>query len=72
MSNQRAAQMHQTAAGFAAADNQYRVIVDFFKRARTELAECGYEDAAYYFEQTEQYLVDGGKLTDSVTRILGL
>ena len=48
---------------------------DFFRLARKILESEGHEDAAYYFEQMEEYVADGSQLpTDyqGVTRALGI
>ena len=49
--------------------------VTFFKTARKLLEEYGHEDAAYYFEQVEEHLRDGGKLSSDssdVGKVLGV
>ena len=45
----------------------------FFKECRKVLTEYGHEDAAFYFEQVEEHLRNGGSLASKdVGRILGV
>ena len=49
--------------------------VTFFKYAKNVLEEYGHEDAAFYFEQVEEHLRDGGKLSSDssdVGKVLGV
>lgn len=48
-------------------------LVSFFKKAKHLLEQEGHEDAAFYFEQCEEWIRQGKSLTDeSAARILGL
>lgn len=47
-------------------------VYDFFKRARVALEQKGEEDAAFYFEQVEEHLTQGGRLSDPISKTLGL
>ena len=73
MSNQRPGKMHRAAMS----DNDPRGLVlrSFFRNAAKLLKEDGNEDAAFYFEQCEEW-VTGGKQIESgekdVAKILGL
>jgi len=45
----------------------------FFKACKEVLNEYGHDDAAFYFEQIETHLRDGGSLSSSEAgRILGV
>ena len=49
--------------------------VTFFKIAKQLLEQYGEEDAAFYFEQVEEHLRDGGKLSSDssdVGKVLGV
>ena len=47
--------------------------VTFFRIAKEELQNAGYEDEAFYFEQVKDYLKDGGELDPKkAARALGL
>ena len=48
-------------------------LVSFFKEAKLHLQMQGHEDAAFYFEQCEDWLREGKSLTkESTIKILGL
>ncbi len=71
MSNQRAGKTYSASAN----DNTGMGTVTFFKNAKLALEQAGYEDAAFYFEQIEDHLRDGGGLPQdsrSIERVLGL
>ncbi len=70
--NQRAGKTHGTAASFAGADRNDRMLVNFFRSAKEQLIQAGSEDAAYYFEMIEDHLRGGGSLNESPAKILGL
>ena len=59
MSNQRAAKTHKASGMDNGADMQ---IYQFFKQARMALEESGNEDAAFYFEQCEDWIRSGKSL----------
>jgi hypothetical protein len=49
--------------------------VSFFRAAKEELNSVGYEDAAFYFEQVEEWLRSGKNLPTTgkeVSKVLGL
>ena len=49
--------------------------VTFFKYAKNVLEEYGHEDAAFYFEQVEEHLREGGSLPQdahNIGRVLGV
>jgi len=72
MSNQRAGKMHRAGANDSLRDMQLR---NFFRMAKQMLEETKNEDAAFYFEQIEDHISEGGSiLTDDrqkISRILG-
>jgi len=70
--NQRAGRYHK-ASGMD--DGQSMKLYQFFKSCRRQLEEEGHEDAAFYFEQVEEYLKTGKSLPaldKDVAKILGL
>ena len=73
MSNQRPGKMHRAGAN----DNGLRdmQIRNFFRTSNQLLEDTGNEDAAFYFEQVEEHISNGGSIyTDdrqSISRILG-
>lgn len=71
MSNQRAGKWKPAAMN----DNRSNgmQIVSFFREAKEALERSGNEDAAFYFEQVEDWLREGKSLTDKkAAYILGL
>ena len=72
MSNQRAGKMHRAGANDSLKDMHLRT---FFRAAAQLLEDTGNEDAAFYFEQVEEHISNGGSIyTDdrqSISRILG-
>ena len=73
MSNQRPGKMHRAAMS----DNDPRgmVLRGFFRNAAKLLKENGNDDAAFYFEQCEDWVNDGKQIQNGekdVARILGL
>ena len=71
MSNQRPGKMKPAAMS----DNRSNgmQVVTFFKEAKEALERSGNGDAAFYFEQVEDWLREGKTLTDKrVEHILGL
>ena len=45
----------------------------FFKACKEVLAEYGHDDAAFYFEQVEEHMRNGGSLSvNDAGRILGV
>ena len=49
--------------------------INFFKTAKELLEKYGHDDAAFYFEQVEEHLRDGGKLSSDssdVGKVLGV
>ena len=71
MSNQRPGKFKTATIRDASGMNT----VTFFKNARKLLEEYGHEDAAFYFEQVEEHLRDGGKLSSDssdVGKVLGV
>ena len=70
MSNQRAAKMHKASGMDNGSDMK---IYQFFKQARVALEESGNEDAAFYFEQCEEWIRSGKSLYDKPAHyILGV
>lgn len=65
MSNQRAGKTYSASAS----DNSGMGTVNFFKYAKQALESAGYEDAAFYFEQVEDHLRDGGSLPTDIRNI---
>ena len=50
-------------------------IFKFFKEARTQLEDAGHEDAAFYFEQMQDWISSGKKLPtdkETIIRALGI
>ena len=73
--NQRRGRTHSASASSHNADSQARLLHKFFKTSRELLEECGYEDAAFYFEQCEELFTNGGSLPSNradISRLLGL
>jgi hypothetical protein len=71
MSNQRAGKWKPAAM----TDNRSNgmQLVTFFKEAKEDLKRHGQDDAAFYFEQVEDWLREGKSLTDKrASYILGL
>lgn len=69
--NQRAGKTYRAASN----DNSGMGTMLFFKYAAEALTESGYEDEAFYFEQIEDHLRDGGGLPQdkrSIEKVLGL
>lgn len=70
--NQRMGKSHKASG----ADNgESMKLYQFFKSCRRQLEEEGHEDAAFYFEQVEEYLKSGKSLPGldkQVANILGL
>jgi|SaaInlLV_10m_DNA_1039704.scaffolds.fasta_scaffold26896_5 hypothetical protein len=71
MSNQRAGKMHPAAMRDNGQVNEM-TLVTFFKSAKEVLEREGHEDVAFYFEQCEDWLRSGKKITSDAGRILGL
>jgi len=70
LSNQRAAKTHKASGMDNGADMQ---IYQFFKQCRMALEESGNEDAAFYFEQCEDWIRSGKSLNSkSAAHILGV
>jgi len=49
--------------------------ISFFRTAKEELLSVGYDDAAFYFEQVEEWLRSGKSLPTTnkeVSKVLGL
>ena len=73
MSNQRPGKMHSAGAS----DNGLRdmQLKIFFRTCKEMLEQTDNEDAAFYFEQVEEHISNGGSIyTDdkqSISRILG-
>lgn len=69
MSNQRPGKMKPAAMN----DSGGLDLVNFFKYAKEALEAKGEEDAAFYFEQCEDFIRAGGSLSDrTVSKALGL
>lgn len=71
--NQRRGKTHRAAAFDDRPGDM--TLVTFLKEAVTQLRDSGYEDPAFYFEQVEEHLRNGGRLAGSprdVARVLGL
>ena len=72
MSNQRAGKMHRAGASDSLKDMQLKI---FFRTCKEMLEQTDNEDAAFYFEQVEEHITNGGSIfTDdrqSISRILG-
>lgn len=70
MSNQRKGKTHK-ATGFDGMQAMKTLL--FFKACKQVLEEYGHDDAAFYFEQIETHLRNGGSLDESKAgRILGV
>lgn len=73
MSNQRPGKTHRAGANDGMRDMQLR---NFFRGAKQLLEETGNDDAAFYFEQVEEHISNGGAIfTDdrqTIGRILGV
>ena len=70
MSNQRAGKTHKASGMDNGSDMK---IYQFFKQARVALEESGNEDAAFYFEQCEEWIRSGKSLHDKPAHhILGV
>jgi len=70
MSNQRAGTWKS--ANMSAGDSYDRKLLEFFRAAKVALEKSDKEDAAFYFEQVEDWLLSGHKLSDNVYKVLGL
>ena len=72
MSNQRAGKTHRAAANDGLREMQLR---NFFRTGKQLLEDTGNEDAAFYFEQVEEHISNGGSIftedKQTVSRILG-
>ena len=71
--NQRPGKKHKAAMGDN--DPQGLLLRAFFRNAAKLLNEKGEEDAAFYFEQCEEWVTSGKRIQDGekdVARILGL
>lgn len=67
---QRAGKSHKASG---AEDGKAMQTYTFFKECRKVLEQYGHEDAAFYFEQVEEHLRNGGSLTSKdAGRILGV
>lgn len=67
---QRAGKSHKASG---ADDPRAMQTYSFFKECRKVLTEYGHDDAAFYFEQVEEHLRNGGSLASKdVGRILGV
>ena len=73
MSNQRAGKTHRASLGDGMSDMKLR---NFFRTSKKLLEANGNEDAAFYFEQVEEHISNGGAIfTDdrqTIGRILGV
>lgn len=70
MSNQRPGKKQR---GIGAGDGALMTQMLFFKACKEVLSEYGHEDAAFYFEQVEEHLRNGGSLSSNEAgRILGV
>lgn len=72
MSNQRPGKTHKAAAGDGLQDMKLR---NFFRSCREILNAEGNDDAAFWFEQIEEHINNGGRLPDSraeIARMLGV
>jgi len=70
--NQRAGKTYRAAASDGLADMKLK---NFFRGAKEMLEEAGYDDAAFYFEQCEDHIVNGKSLPyerKDIARVLGL
>ena len=47
-------------------------VFEFFKRAQETLERVGEKDAAFYMEQVHDHLRQGGRLSESTSKIFGL
>ena len=73
MSNQRAGKMHRAGANDS---NREMILRNFFRTSKQLLTEAGNEDAAFYFEQVEEHIQNGGSIyidhPQSIGKILGV
>lgn len=70
MSNQRKGKTYK-ASGMDNMQGMKNLL--FFKACKQVLEEYGHDDAAFYFEQIESHLRDGGSLDETQAgRILGV
>ena len=72
MSNQRAGKMHRAGASDSLKDMQLKI---FFRTCKEMLEQTDNEDAAFYFEQCEDWINEGKQIQNGekdVARILGL
>ena len=71
MSNQRSGKWKSASIS----DGNGMKTVTFFKNAKNVLEEMGHDDAAFYFEQVEEHLRQGGGLPNDskqVGKVLGV
>ena len=47
-------------------------LTTFFKSAKEALERAGYDDCAFYFEQCEDWMREGGSINNNAAKILGL
>jgi len=71
MSNQRGGKWKPAAMSDGGKVDEM-TLVTFFKSAKEVLEREGKEDSAFYFEQCEDWLRSGNKITSDAGRILGL
>jgi hypothetical protein len=71
MSNQRSGKWKPASMNDGGQINEM-TLVTFFKSAKEVLEREGHEDTAFYFEQCEEWLRSGKKITSDAGRILGL
>ena len=70
MSNQRKGKTHKASGSDDGATMKQML---FFKACKENLEKFGHEDAAFYFEQVEEHLRNGGSLSvNDAGRILGV
>lgn len=48
------------------------VLTTFFKSAKEALERSGKEDAAFYFEQCEDWMREGNSINSNAAKVLGL
>lgn len=71
MSNQRGGKWHK--AAMSDNDTQGLQMASFFREAKEALEKQGHEDAAFYFEQCEDWIRSGKSLSSkSASHILGV
>lgn len=71
MSNQRPGKTHRAAAGDSSQDMKLK---NFFRDCKTVLSDMN-DEAAFYFEQLEEYMMSGKPLPSErkeIARVLGV